>query len=990
MSSTNAIAELIRRAAVPGIWSRGVKLARGSAVTCESRADDEIVLRVKTPGLTVAPTVVLYPVPGEEEWDCDCEGRMRPCEHIVAAAIALSQEGPEGTTVTTAAEAAGRIEYRLAREEHGLRLERVIVLAEGEEKPVEPSLAALLAMPAEARRLSPEEPDLRADLLLDRRRSGVLPGDKLQALLIILAGSSRVTLDGRPVIVSSDAVSPRAVIADDGDGIVLRIEADPAVTVVSAGVGLRQESSEEGSPRSLHLLTETELTGPYLRNLPVVRRFSPAEFGDLGAKTLPDLDNRMPVQLLSKRLPRTDRALTPRIKIDLAQLQGHLSVLATLVYGDPACARIDDGRLVHLGGPVPVRDEAAEKKLLLRLREDLSLLPGRRMTFTGPDGAKFASALSRWQGSLEGEAAATVAARYDLVPRLSVTSDDTAGVRMGLVFDALPAAGGDTRAITALAVISAWREGLGLVPLEGGGFAPLPLAWLAQHGQKVADLLAARDAAGRIATHALPELASLCDTLETPRPPALDRLTPLLADFDGLPAAPLPADLTVTLRAYQRRAADWLSFLRRAGLGAVLADDMGLGKTLEALAVLDGPSLVVAPTSVLFNWHAEAQRFRPGLSVNVYHGPARSLEAPADLTLTTYAVLRLDAGALSARSWKTIVLDEAQAIKNPDSQSARAAFDLHGDFRIALTGTPIENRLEELWSLLHFTNRGLLGGKSDFQSRFARPIAEGDAAALANLRRKVKPFVLRRLKQEVAPELPPRTEAVLRVELEPAERAVYDTVAAASRKDVLALLADGGGSRVLAVLEALLRLRQAACHPALVPGQHADGSSKVKLLVETLDEVASEGHKALVFSQWTSMLDLIEPHLLQAGIAFERLDGSTRDRQGVVTRFQDDGGPPVMLVSLKAGGTGLNLTAADHVFLCDPWWNPAVEAQAADRTHRIGQDKPVFVYRLVAADTVEERILALQARKRSLGDAALGDAGAAAGLTREDLLDLLG
>jgi len=303
-----------------------------------------------------------------------------------------------------------------------------------------------------------------------------------------------------------------------------------------------------------------------------------------------------------------------------------------------------------------------------------------------------------------------------------------------------------------------------------------------------------------------------------------------------------------------------------------------------------------------------------------------------------------------------------------------------------LTGTPLENRLEDLWSLMHFANPGLLGGRRDFEERVAEPLASGRPEAAASLRARLRPFVLRRLKRDVAADLPPRTDSVLRVALGERERAVYDAVFAATRAEVVALM-DQGGS-VLKALEALLRLRQAACHPALVPGQQAASSSKVELLMEELGEAAADGHKALVFSQWTSLLDLIEPALKGAGVAFERLDGSTADRGGVTARFQAEDGPPVMLISLKAGGTGLNLTAADHVFLMDPWWNPAVEEQAADRAHRIGQERPVFVYRMIAQGTVEERILALQDKKRALFDAALGDAAGAAGLTRQDLLAL--
>ncbi len=304
-----------------------------------------------------------------------------------------------------------------------------------------------------------------------------------------------------------------------------------------------------------------------------------------------------------------------------------------------------------------------------------------------------------------------------------------------------------------------------------------------------------------------------------------------------------------------------------------------------------------------------------------------------------------------------------------------------------MTGTPVENRLDELWSQLHFANPGLLGTRARFDERYARPIAAGDAGAAGRLRARIRPFVLRRRKIEVAPELPPRTEVVLRVELDERERAVYDAVRAATKAQVALRFAAGGN--VLAVLEALLRLRQAACHAGLVPGQQAESSSKVELLVEELATAVAEGHKALVFSQWTSLLDRVEPALRAAQIEWTRLDGSTRDRAGVVARFQDEAGPPVLLISLQAGGTGLNLTAADHVFLLDPWWNPAVEEQAADRAHRIGQTRPVLVHRLVAADTVEERVLALQASKRSLAEAALGDAAAAASLSREDLLALL-
>jgi SNF2 family DNA or RNA helicase len=347
--------------------------------------------------------------------------------------------------------------------------------------------------------------------------------------------------------------------------------------------------------------------------------------------------------------------------------------------------------------------------------------------------------------------------------------------------------------------------------------------------------------------------------------------------------------------------------------------------------------------------------------------------------------LRIDADKLAEEYWDTLILDEAQAIKNPDSKVTRAAYRLRGDFRMTLSGTPVENRLDELWSQFHFINRGLLGARNDFEERYSKPIGAGDVDTAARLRDRIRPFVLRRLKSEVAPELPPRTDVVLHTTLTESERNTYDAIRAASLENVVAQLSSG--ANVMQALEVLLRLRQASCHTALVPGQTADTSSKIELLLEFLDEVLAEGHKALVFSQWTSLLDLVQPHLDGVDISYTRLDGTTRDRASVVENFQDPEGPPVLLASLKAGGLGINLTAADHVFILDPWWNPAAEDQAADRAHRIGQNRPVMVYRLVAEDTVEERILELQDKKRALSEAALGSAAGA--LTRGDLLALL-
>jgi SNF2 family DNA or RNA helicase len=660
------------------------------------------------------------------------------------------------------------------------------------------------------------------------------------------------------------------------------------------------------------------------------------------------------------------------------------------VYGDPPVARVDGDTIVALGDSVPTRRPGEEREALRRLRDELNLVPGRRVDLDGNEAIRFAVKLRDWQKRNGGATHGDAFSDRLLRPRM-IQEGGTYDVVFEL--DAGDGDGGDETKIVkragAAGVVRAWRDGLDLVPLEGGGWAPLPADWLARHGHLVADLLAARGTDKKLGPAALLTLGPLCDALDAPRPPELARLAPLFGQFEGVPHAPLPEGVTASLRHYQQQGVDWLAFLRDAELGAVLADDMGLGKTLQTICVLRGRVLVVCPKSVVYNWVDEIERFRPGLRTSLYEGPKRKLDRKADVTLMTYAVLRLDADELAKEDWDIVVLDEGQAIKNLGSQTARAAFELKGKFRLLLSGTPVENRLEELWSGMHFANPGLLGGVSDFQERYANPIASGNPDAAARLRAKIRPFVLRRTKREVLPELPSRTDTVLHVELDETERSVYDAVRVATKKSVAEKLAQGGGGGVLAALEALLRLRQASCHSGLVPGQHAETSSKVERLIDALEDAVSEGHKALVFSQWTSLLDRVEPHLHAAGIEFTRLDGSTKDRASVVNEFQDEAGPPVLLVSLKAGGTGLNLTAADHVFLLDPWWNPAVEEQAADRAHRFGQERPVMVYRMVTKDTVEERILALQDRKRRIADVALGEANQAGGITREELLALL-
>ncbi len=979
-----SVVEAIRKACLPGTWSQGVKLAREGAVTATAATAEELSFRVRAPGYAVALTVTIY-VEGPE-WTCDCEGKVDPCAHVAAAVIASVQAAERGESVPAApAGKPTRLVYRLSKKDALLRVVRVLVHEDGREERLDGSIATGIARGRTPTGWTPGHEDLRVERILGTPPREVVQPGRVRDLFQAFAADAEVTLDEAPVRVSGEPVLPHARVEDAaGGGFLLRIERDPAVTAVVAKGVVRCDDV-------LHPIGEATTTGESLERLPLERRFAPAEAIELVTTVLPEIERKLEVVVATTKLPRPAAEARPRIELDLSH-QGHtLSVLPTLVYGDPAVARVDGDTLVPLGDRAPTRRRDEEREALRRLRDELNLVPGRRVDLDGNEAIRFATKIRDWQKRNGGESAEAFSDRK-LSPRLVVDGD-----AYDVVFESDPddlddsegEGGARRKQADAAAVVRAWQDGLDLVPLHGGGWAPLPADWLARHGHLVADLLAARDPEKKLGTAARLALRPLCDALDAPPPAELARLAPLFGEFTGIPRATLPEGLHASLRHYQEQGVDWLSFLREAELGAILADDMGLGKTLQTICILRGRALVVCPKSVVYNWVDEIARFRPGLRAALYEGPKRRLDPAADVTLATYAVLRLDADRLAEESWDMVVLDEGQAIKNLGSQTARAAFALRGKFRLLLSGTPVENRLEELWSAMHFANPGLLGGVSDFQERYATPIGNGAPEAAARLRAKIRPFVLRRTKQEVLPELPPRTDTLLHVELDEAERSVYDAVRVATKRSVAEKLSGGGGGGVLAALEALLRLRQAACHSALVPGQQADTSSKVVRLIEALEDAVAEDHKALVFSQWTSFLDLLEPHLRAANVRFGRLDGSTADRGAVVREFQDESGPPVLLVSLKAGGTGLNLTAADHVFLMDPWWNPAVEDQAADRAHRFGQTRPVMVYRLVAKDTVEEKMLALAERKRAIADVALGEAGQAGGITREELLALL-
>ena len=479
-----------------------------------------------------------------------------------------------------------------------------------------------------------------------------------------------------------------------------------------------------------------------------------------------------------------------------------------------------------------------------------------------------------------------------------------------------------------------------------------------------------------------------------------------ISTFSTMDVPALPKGIKAEFREYQTRGFGWLWFLYQYGLNGILADDMGLGKTLQALALLQkakeknkkAPNLVICPTSVVFNWENEIEKFAPGLSCLKLSGTERNdlfKEIPKyDVVITSYALIRRDIAKLKKYEFRYVILDESQNIKNAESMTAQSVKQLNCRHKLALSGTPIENRLEELWSIFDFLMPGFLFDKNEFNYRYVTPIMEReDKTVEKRLKSQIYPFILRRMKRDVAKDLPDKIENVAYCELTPEQKDFYLEVMDSTREELFKSIEEKGIEKSrMSIFSALLRLRQICCHPRLYDKENIKGikqSGKFEQLKVMLEEIIAEKHRVLLFSQFVDMLDIVKEWLTKEGIKHEYLTGSTKDRQEVVERFNSDPTIPIFLISLKAGGTGLNLTGADYVIHYDPWWNPAVEDQATDRAYRIGQTKKVFVYRMITKGTVEEKIQKLKSRKRDLVDSVISvDRNIGKSLTYEDLKDI--
>ena len=540
--------------------------------------------------------------------------------------------------------------------------------------------------------------------------------------------------------------------------------------------------------------------------------------------------------------------------------------------------------------------------------------------------------------------------------------------------------------------------------LPDGEVAIIPEKWFTQYGSLFS--LAETDKSLRLKKHHIGLLNDLAeDSLANV---TLSRKLQRLNDFENIADTQMPVHFKGSLRDYQKAGYNWFSFLREYNFGGCLADDMGLGKTIQTLAMLQkvkeddqlvqtqSTSLIVMPTSLIYNWLTEAKKFTPKLKVLAHTGTYRNKEvanfANYDIVITTYGVTRVDIDELKNFYFNYIILDESQNIKNPSSKSFKAVRSLKSKHKLVLSGTPVENSVGDLWSQLTFLNPGLLGTQSFFNEEYVQAIEkrkdEGKARKLQSI---IKPFVLRRTKEQVAAELPPKTEQIIYCDMSEDQASYYEKTKSAYRNDLLQSMDDGTFARKqVQLLQGLTALRQLANHPYMIDKEYESDSGKFENVIHTLDNVLKGGHKVLVFSQFVKHLDIFKKHFEAEQIPFAYLDGATKNRGEIVSAFQEDETLKVFLISIKAGGVGLNLTQADYVFILDPWWNPAVEQQAIDRTHRIGQDKKVFIYKFISKDTVEEKILALQRRKKSLANSLITtEESFFKSLSKEDIRDIL-
>jgi hypothetical protein len=919
--------EEVKEIALPAIWTKGVGLARSSQVSVVKQSTEETTLRVKIATSSTATNVRLSP--SQRIWECDSLSEEDPSIYVVIALIAVRNGNVRTNRL------AQSISYTLIKEENDLFLKRYLVHPTLGKEELISLKNAVCKSNQNNEELHLQKCDTRIDDLLQFQQP--LTEELLYTCAPALAEIDSLFWDGQKVKLS-----------------IFPLTATIRVDEMTSGYHLYLSSLVVSEPHvwitPYLLATQSTLRVFDQRPLPRMlrgegTRLSFEQAGLLFNQMIPKLKDHFEVDIRVKKTP-TFVNVKPRVTFT-AETRGNDGIWLhpQMVYGDPILAEVVHGELrLRSRSKIPTRDEASEARAIQNLPELFRNFQPQE--FHGSDAVEIIAKLAPFLTFTPEMKHLTPVG--EVLPHL-ITNEDSS-----LSFYC------EGQTVSSEQVLQSWQGGSGLLQLDDGRWATLPSEWLASiaaQGEELLELLLAK----RINIHNAPRLSPLLREAGVKIPAEWNRF---LSIIEGtMPSAEpfLTSSISALIRPYQKSGITWLSTLQSCNVGCLLADDMGLGKTLQTLAVLPSKTLIVAPTSVLGSWQQQAHAYRPELLVNLYHGNNRVLNLEADIVVTSYTLLRTEKDKLQG-PWNALVVDESQIIKNPYSLTYEALRSINALWRIALTGTPVENRKLDLWAQLELLNPGLLPNPEEFEAWKDDKIA-----------RVARPFILRRTKEQVAQDLPTKTTITLECELSSEERAVYDAVLYAAKNELKADETKGKVSALM-ILEALLRLRQTCCHPGLVTDEYRHlPSAKLDLLMDSLSNSLAGSHPVLIFSQWVSFLDIISSTLHTEGIEHLRLDGTTKNRQNIVDAFQRPDGPSVMLISLKAGGVGLTLTRAQHVYLMDPWWNPAVEEQAADRVHRIGQKNPVFIYKLIAQNTIEEKVLWLQESKLALAEALLSD-----------------
>lgn len=927
--------EEMRESSEKKTWARGLELSRQNQIFDLGYSNQvrNFVVREQAKAVDYAVTLDSLNL----DWSCTCLEAESPCSHSVASVLAWRQES-EGRSIPHLHDSKWTLSYIIEPLNGALYVKRSLVRKD-EIKPLPMSLQSLKSHISNSSEISARNSDLELDRVLGESE-GEGEGDTHRLSLSQFSALQALEVKFRDKEIQFDR-TPRGLslwIRKEGGGVSIKLENESGEvfqdfilmdSTIYPLVKLPFSPSDEQSLRS----------GKYL---------GAKESLDFMSRSLPRFKSLMPVY----NQGADSEKMIVQVGIQSWENEASLFYKFLLVYGDPVLAFLEGEDLSTMGSRIPIRSRDEEYRVLVEFERATGQTLDRVYRVDVPEAFEVARRFFAGRYPLLGGAIENFATMTEGSPKLTISNSR-------FVFSLGNHSYSHKEIAARLSSGGAFRQ-------KDGRWLQMSRAWLEGEGKKVMDILLMNgDHATSGSVLSINKFVSFQDKDS--------EFHQLILDWDKVfPVFQSP----IHLRPYQLEGAKWLAKLQNLKLGGILADEMGLGKTYQTLLSLSTPSLVVAPTSLLGNWLREARQARPELNVGVLHGPSRDWDLSFDIYITSYGTVRSDMEKLKEIPFKTAVLDEAQNIKNPHAKTSVACFSLTADSRIALSGTPFENSISDLWSLMNFCVPGLLGTFDYFKAHYSKP------EDVIRLKQNISPFVLRRLKSDVALQLPEKSVQVVRCTMESDQRDFYTSLLGKIKTELV------NAESSMSILTGLLRLRQAACDPFLVDSSSSAGSSKLEYLVEALGELHQNGQAALVFSQWTSLLDRLESRLKSLGLGWSRLDGATADREGAVREFMG-GETSIFLISLKAGGTGLNLTRADHVFILDPWWNPAVEEQAMARAHRMGREGKVFVHRLVCEETVEEKIVDLQMEKTEQARLLLEDSDLSSQLKLADLKKLI-